>query len=87
MTIFTFIPLIEIFTFTSLFVFFSKFIIQFINNHQINKKFVFILLSIKTFFFLAIFIYGKIGNSVDSKSIYDMSTIFFDTIFVVILVS
>ncbi|MDA9733436.1 hypothetical protein N9U63_02160 [Candidatus Pelagibacter sp.] len=81
MTILTFIPLIEIFTFTSLFVFFSKFIIQFINNHQINKKFVLILLSIKTFFFLAIFIYGKIGNSVDSKSIYDMSTIFFDTIY------
>ena len=81
MTIINFIPLIEVFTFTSLFVFFSNFIIKFINKYRIEKKFVIILLSIKVFFFLVMFVYGKVGYSADSKSIYDMSTIFFDKIY------
>ena len=81
MNFFTFYPLIEIFTFSSFFLFISKFLIEFIKNYKINKIFIFVLLSLKFFCLLAIFFYGKVGNAVDAKSIYDMSTIFFDKIY------
>lgn len=76
-----FIPIIEIFTFISLFGFILNFIIKFIKKHNINKKFLFILISMKIFFLVGIYFYGLLGNAVDAKSIYDMSTIFFDKIY------
>ena len=81
MNLFTFYPLIEIFTFSSFFIFISKFLNQFIKNYKINKIIIFVLLSLKFSCLLAIFFYGKVGNAVDAKSIYDMSTIFFDKIY------
>ena len=81
MNLFTFYPLIEIFTFSSFFIFISKFLVEFIKNYKINKIIIFVLLSLKFSCLLAIFFYGKVGNAVDAKSIYDMSTIFFDKIY------
>ena len=63
------------------FIFISKFLVEFIKNYKINKIIIFVLLSLKFSCLLAIFFYGKVGNAVDAKSIYDMSTIFFDKIY------
>lgn len=81
MNLTTFIPIIEIFTFISLFGFILNFIIKFIKKHNVNKKFLFLLISMKIFFLIFMYFYGQLGNAVDAKSIYDMSTIFFDKIY------
>ena len=81
MNLTTYVPIIEIFTFISLFGFILNFIIKFIKKHNVNKKFLFLLISMKIFFLIFIYFYGRLGNAVDGKSIYQMSTIFFDKIY------
>ena len=81
MNTFMFLPIIEVFTFISLFGFILNHLIKFIKKHNINKKFLSLLISMKIFFLITMHFYGKVGNAVDAKSIYDMSTIFFDKIY------
>lgn len=72
---------LEILTFFFLFYFLVKNLKFIVVKYSINKKFLIILTSLKIFFLIFTFFYGEAGNALDSKSIYDMSTIFSEKIF------
>lgn len=73
---------LEIVTFFFLFYFLVKNLKSFVEKHSINKTFLIILTSVKVLFLFLTLFYGEAGNALDSKSIYDMSTIFSETLFI-----
>ena len=72
---------LEILTFFFLFYFLIKNLKFIVVKYSINKIFLIILTSLKIFFLISTFFYGELGNALDSKSIYENSTIFSEEIF------
>ena len=73
---------LEITTFFFLFYFLVKNLKSIVEKYSINKIFLIILIGLKSFFIFFTFFYGAAGNALDSKSIYEMSTIFSETLFI-----
>ena len=78
---FALLPLIEFFTFISLFTFSVVNLIKFSIKNKINNNFLILLALTKIICLVSIYLYGRAGYAVDAKSIYDMSSIFFNDIY------
>lgn len=72
---------LEIATFLLIFSSLVYFLAKLIKTYNVNLVLVNLLVSIKFLSLITIFIYGKLGYAVDAKSIYDVSTIFFEQVY------